>query len=153
MEYLGIKPACPKVGVFDFTGCGGRVLQLANKEETLGAFLLHLEIVNFREVSSEVSDDYEIALVDGAVNRADEVVRLEQIRARPRVLVAMGRCACFGAVNRLKNALNLHRANSEVYGGKPKDTEASRPLHEVVEVDLRIPGCPTSKAAEESPFP
>jgi sulfhydrogenase subunit delta len=149
MEYLGIEPIRPKVAVFDFTGCEGCQLQLANKEETLGAFLSHLEIVNFREVSSEASDDYEIAFVDGAVTRADEVLRLEQIRARAKVLVAMGSCACFGGVNRLKNAFDLEQANAEVYGGKPKDTEYTRALHEVVHVDLQIPGCPTSKAEVE----
>jgi coenzyme F420-reducing hydrogenase gamma subunit len=150
MKYLGIEPVRPRVAVFDFTGCQGCQLQLANKEETLGAFLSRIEIVNFREISSEESDDYEIAFIDGAVTRSDEVLRLEKIRERAEVLVAMGSCACFGGVNRMKNAFDLEQANAEVYGDKPKETERTRAIKEVVDVDLEIPGCPTSKAEVEA---
>ena len=64
MKYLGIEPHRPRVAVFDFTGCEGCELQLANKEETLGAFLDAVEVVSFREVSSAHGDDYEILWID-----------------------------------------------------------------------------------------
>ena len=65
MKHLNIEPRCPKIAVFDFTGCEGCELQLTNKEETLGAFLDAIEIVSFREASSADGGDYEIALIDG----------------------------------------------------------------------------------------
>ena len=145
MKYLGIQPTRPKVAVFDFTGCEGCELQLANKEETLGAFLSSVEVVNFREVSSAASDDYDIAFIDGAISRDDEVERLHRIRDNAGVLVAMGSCACFGGINRMKNAYDLDEANREVYGDQPKNTGPTRSIKEVVEVDLEIPGCPISK--------
>ena len=145
MKYLGIEPRRPKLAVFDFTGCEGCELQLANKEETLGDFLKGIEVTNFRQVSSAASDDYEVALIDGAISREDEVERLKEIRSHARILVAMGSCACFGGVNRMKNAFDLEAANQEVYGDKPKATLPTRAIHEVVEVDLQIPGCPVSK--------
>lgn len=145
MKYLGIEPIRPKVGVFDFTGCEGCELQLANKEESLAAFLSAIEVVNFREVSSDASDDYEIAFIDGAITRDDEVERLKKIRAQAKLVVAMGSCACFGGVNRMKNAYNLDEANREVYGDLPKDTGPTRAVHEVVKVDLALPGCPVNK--------
>jgi len=137
------------VAVFDFTGCEGCELQLSNREETLVPFLSALQIVAFREVSSARGGDYEIALIDGAITRADEVQRLEAIRARARVLVAMGSCACFGGVNRLKNAHDLAAANREVYGDRPRETLPTRAVKEVVPVDLELPGCPVSKAELE----
>jgi coenzyme F420-reducing hydrogenase gamma subunit len=149
MKYLGIEPSKPRVAVFDFTGCEGCELQLANKEESLVDFLRAVEIVNFREVSSHTGGPYEIALVDGCISRADEVERLKQIRKQAKVLVALGTCACFGGVSRLKNAYDLEEANREVYGNKPKDTEAIRPVKDVVSVDLEIPGCPVNKAEVE----
>jgi sulfhydrogenase subunit delta len=149
MKYLGIEAKKPRVAVFDFTGCEGCELQLANKEETLAPFLRSIEIVNFREVSSIKNEDFEIALVEGAITRADEVERLQRIRDQAAVLVAMGSCACFGGVNRLKNAFNLSDANREVYGEKPKDTLPTRSAKEIVPVDLEIPGCPVSKAEVE----
>lgn len=149
MKYLGIEPKRPRVGVFDFTGCEGCELQLANKEETLGPFLHALEVVNFREISSASGDEFDIALIDGSISRGDEVERIKKIRKRAKVLVAMGSCACFGGVSKLKNAFDLGEANREVYGDDPKDTLPTRPVRDVVPVDLEIPGCPVSKEEVE----
>ena len=146
MKYLGIEPTRPRIAVFDFTGCEGCELQLANKEETLVDFLQAVEIVNFREISSWQGGPYDVALLDGAITRPDEVERLKQIRKQAKVLVALGSCACFGGVNRLKNAFDLDQANREVYGDSPKETLPTRSMKEVVPVDLEIPGCPVSKA-------
>ena len=149
MKYLGIEPNRPRIAVFDFTSCEGCELQLANKEETLAEFLSAIKIVKFREVSSADEGEYDIALIEGAISRSDEVERIRAIRARAKVLVAMGSCACFGGVNRLKNAYNLDEANREVYGDLPKETLPVRSIKEVVTVDMEIPGCPVSKAEVE----
>lgn len=149
MRYLGIEPARPRVAVFDFTGCEGCELQLANKEETLHHFLDAIEVVRFREVSSANGGSYDIALVDGAITREDEVDRLKAIRAEAKVVVALGSCACFGGVSKLKNAFDLEEANRVVYGDFPKSTAPTRPLSAVVPVDLAVPGCPVSKAEVE----
>jgi sulfhydrogenase subunit delta len=149
MKYLGIEPKKPRIAVYDFTGCEGCSLQLANKEETLEAFLKAVEIVQFREVSSARDGDPEIALVDGCVSRADEIDRLLEIRRRAKVLVALGSCACFGGVSRLKNAFDPAEANRAVYGDQPKETLPVRAVKEIVPVDLEIPGCPVSKAEVE----
>ena len=149
MKYLGIEPNRPRIAVFDFTSCEGCELQLANKEETLAEFLSAIKIVKFREVSSADEGEYDIALIEGAISRSDEVERIRDIRARAKVLVAMGSCACFGGVNKQKNAYNLEEANREVYGDLPKETLPVRPIKEVVTVDMEIPGCPVSKAEVE----
>jgi coenzyme F420-reducing hydrogenase gamma subunit len=149
MKYLGIEPVRPRIGVFDFTGCEGCNLQLANKEETLAPFLQAIDIVRFREISDPVGADYQIALVDGATSRSDEVERLRRIREQADLVVALGTCACFGGVNRLKNALSIAEANREVYGDHPKESWPVRPLRDVIDVDLEIPGCPISKAELE----
>lgn len=145
MKHLKIEQKCPKIAVFDFTSCEGCELQLANKEETLGAFLDAIEIVNFREVSSDQGDDYDIALIEGAITRRDEVKRLKAIRKQAKVLVALGTCASFGGINKLKNAYDLDEANREVYGDCPKETMPTKAVKEVVTVDLEIPGCPVNK--------
>jgi coenzyme F420-reducing hydrogenase gamma subunit len=149
MKYLGIEPERPRIAVFDFTGCEGCALQLVNKEETLAAFLAAVDIVRFREVTSEAGEDYEIALVEGAISRDDEVERLQRIRERTDVLVALGSCACFAGVNKLKNAFDLDEVNREVYGEHPKATLPVRPIGDLVSVDLSIPGCPVSKSEVE----
>ncbi len=149
MKYLGIETQKPKIAVFDFTGCEGCELQLTNKEETLMDFLDAIEVVCFREVSSVAGDKYDIALVEGAVTRSDELKRLERIRERATIVVALGSCACFGGINKLKNAFDLDEANREVYGSFPKETLLTRKVSDVVRVDMEIPGCPVSKAEVE----
>jgi sulfhydrogenase subunit delta len=150
MKYLGIEPQKPKIAIFDFTSCEGCELQLVNKEETLADFLNAVQIVRFREASSSYSDDYDIALIEGAVSRNDEVKRLEKIRKTAKILVALGSCACYGGVNQLKNEFDLKSMNREVYGNDPKETINVRPIKDIVPVDIEIPGCPVSKAEVES---
>ncbi|MBI4870248.1 MAG: NADH:ubiquinone oxidoreductase [Candidatus Riflebacteria bacterium] len=149
MRYLGIEPERPKVAVFDFTCCEGCELQLANKEETLGPFLAAIEVVNFREVTTEKREDYDLAFIEGSISRADEVERLKKIREQAKVLVAYGTCACYGGVNRMKNAYDPAQANKEVYGVHCKETLPVRAIKEVVKVDLEIPGCPVNKEEVE----
>ena len=149
MKYLGIEPIKPRVAVFDFTSCEGCELQLANKEETLVDFLGSIEVVDFREISSDRSDEYDIAMIEGSVTRSDEIECLLKIRERAMTVVALGTCACFGGVNKLKNSFDLNDANREVYGENPKETLPTRAIDELVKVDLKIPGCPVCKEEVE----
>ena len=145
MRYLGIEPKRPRVAVFEFTSCEGCELQLANKEDTLAAFLGAVEIVRFREISSHQGESWDVAFIEGAISRGDEFSRLMQVRERSNLLVALGSCACFGGVNHLKNAFGMAEANDLVYGDEPKETLPVRPIRDVVPVDMEIPGCPVDK--------
>ncbi|MBF0585747.1 NADH:ubiquinone oxidoreductase [Prosthecochloris sp. N3] len=145
MQHLGFSTNKLKIGSFDFTCCEGCQLQLANKEETLPEFLDLLDIRNFREISSERFDDYDIALVEGSISRSDEVERLQAIRKQAKILIAYGSCACFGGVNSLKNHFPPDECVHEVYGDSPVETLPVRRISDVVKVDFSIPGCPVSK--------
>ncbi|MDP8237284.1 MAG: hypothetical protein P9M08_12955 [Candidatus Erginobacter occultus] len=149
MKYLGIEPEKIKIGSFDFTCCEGCQLQLANKEDTLVDFLALLDVVNFREISSHRGEDYDIALIEGSITRADEVERLKKIRKRAKILVAVGSCACFGGVNQIKNKFPIEDVVREVYGDDPVETLPVRKVSDIVKVDLEIPGCPVSKEEVE----
>jgi coenzyme F420-reducing hydrogenase gamma subunit len=150
-RYLGVAVVRPRVGFFELTSCEGCQLQILNNEATLLAFLDLVEIVNFREGMTESSDNYQIAFVEGAVTRQDEVAHLEKIRRNAGVLVALGSCACFGGVNQLKNRFNDPAwVKQEVYGDFPIDSQAAAvPLSAVVKVDLEIFGCPIHKGEVE----
>ncbi len=145
MNHLGFEMERVKIGSFDFTCCEGCQLQLANKESTLPDFLALLDIRNFREISSERHDDYDIAFVEGSITRRDEIERLKAIRAQAKILVAFGTCACFGGVNSLKNRIPQAEAIMEVYKDKAVETMPSLKISDIVQVDLSIPGCPVSK--------
>ena len=145
MKYLGIPLEKPKVGVFGFTGCEGCQLQIANKEETLGDLLGAIEIKNFRLISSDKHDDYDIAFVEGSITTDDEVVRLKKIRKQAKILVAMGACAGLGGVHNLRSRFPLEETVQAVYGDQPVETGPVRRVSDVVDVDIELPGCPISK--------
>jgi sulfhydrogenase subunit delta len=149
LDYLGIELKKPKVAFFDFTGCEGCQLQIANKEETFIDFISKVEVVNFREISSEKRDDYEIAFIEGAISRQDEIDRLKQIRKNAKMLVALGTCACYGGVNAIKNKFSIKDVSEEVYGNNSIETMMVKSAKEIVDVDFEIPGCPISKVEFE----
>ncbi len=145
MKYLGIPLEKPKVGFFGFTGCEGCQLQIANKEETLGDLLGAIEVMNFRLISSDKDDGYDIAFVEGSVTTEDEVTRLKKIRAQAKILVAMGACACLGGVHNLRSRFPLEETVRTVYGDHPIKSGPVRKVSDVVPVDIELPGCPISK--------
>jgi coenzyme F420-reducing hydrogenase gamma subunit len=149
MKYLGIPLEKPKVGVFGLTGCEGCQLQIANKEENLVGLLNLIDVRNFRLISSDKQDDYDIAFVEGSVTREDEVVRLKKIRKQAKILVAMGACACLGGVHNLRSRFSLSEASEAVYGDYAIESGPVRKVSDVVPVDIELPGCPINKSEFE----
>jgi sulfhydrogenase subunit delta len=137
----------PKVAFFDFASCEGCQLQIANLEDELLDLVGAIELVNFREVMTERSDDYLVAFIEGACTRPHDEERLKEIRSHAAILVAFGACAHLGGVNCMKNFFDQDRVRANVYGDKAAwfDTYPARPISAVVKVDAIIPGCPVDK--------
>jgi coenzyme F420-reducing hydrogenase gamma subunit len=143
----------PKVAVFDFASCEGCELQIANLEEQVVDLVSAVDIVSFREVMKEHSDVYDIAFIEGSINRPLDEERLKKIRAKAKVLIAMGDCACTGCVNKLRNQWPVDEVKKEVYpdaaaqmmGNELFDIFPTKAIDEVVNVDFYIRGCPIRK--------
>jgi sulfhydrogenase subunit delta len=139
----------PKVAFFEFTSCEGCQLDVLNLD---GGELLDLlnavDIVNFREVMTERSDNYDIVFVEGSISRESELPRLRMVREKAKVLIALGACACIGGVNCLKNHVPMEEALRLVYGKDAGyyDTILARPINAVVPVDYYVRGCPPQPA-------
>ena len=110
----------PKVAFFDFAGCEGDQLQVANLEEDILALLGQVEVVSFREVMKEHSDNYDIAFVEGSCTRLQDEDRLRQIRKNAKIVVAIGSCAAIGGINSLRNYKDLDDVKKTVYGENAK---------------------------------
>jgi sulfhydrogenase subunit delta len=138
--------AKPRVAVFDFACCEGCQLQLINLEEGLLDLLQLVEPVEWREAMSEKSDSYEIAIVEGSIARPEEEARLRQIRARARTVIALGACATIGGVNKLANTFDRGELRRCVYPDSSEEpvlrTSRVKALDEVIDVDVKIEGCP-----------
>ena len=137
----------PKVAFFDFAGCEGDQLQIANLEEEILDLLGQVEVVSFREVMKEHSDDYDIAFIEGSCTRQQDEERLKQIRKNAGVVVAIGSCATIGGINSLKNYQNMDTVKKTVYGENASlfDTYLARPIDAVIPVDAYVHGCPMTK--------
>jgi sulfhydrogenase subunit delta len=139
----------PRVAIFDFSCCEGCQLQIINLEEELLDLIGAFEIVEWREAMSEQSREYDIAIIEGSITRQEDEERLQIIRSRAKVLVALGACATIGGVNKLKNNFDLDEVKQFVYGDDAKmphlDTAMTKAVDEVVEVDYKVHGCPINR--------
>ena len=134
----------PTIAFFDFACCEGCQLTVLSLGGRLVDILDHADVVAWREAISEKSDRYDIAIVEGSISRDSDVPRLERIRERADVLIALGACATLGGVQALGNRLDRDDMLRGVYGDQADRFEAGqvRALSDVVEVDYSIHGCP-----------
>jgi coenzyme F420-reducing hydrogenase gamma subunit len=141
----------PRIAFFDFASCEGCQLQIANLEERVLDLVDRVEIVSFREVMKEHSDDYDVAFVEGSINRPIDEQRLKYIRSKADILIALGTCACTGSVNKMRNQWPVEEVKREVYenaelGENPLfEIFPAKALNEIVSVDFQIRGCPVRK--------
>ena len=140
-----------KVAFFDFASCEGCQLQIANLEEEILDLIEIVDVVSFREISDVHLDNYDIAFVEGSINRPMDEKRLREIRKNAKILIALGSCACLGGVNKLRNRFDKEDLLEIVYGDKKLknnplfDSDKARAVDEVVRVDYYIPGCPIDR--------
>lgn len=137
----------PRVAIFDFACCEGCQLQIVDMEEEILDLIRVIQPVEWREAMSDHSDEYDIAIIEGSITRPEDEERLRQIRARAKVLIALGACATLGGINRLKNRFDLGEVRRCVYGNSAHmphlSTGPVKAVAEVVPVDFKIHGCPT----------
>jgi coenzyme F420-reducing hydrogenase gamma subunit len=136
----------PRVAIFDLACCEGCQLQIVNLEEGILDLIGSVDVVEWREAMSEQSEEYDIAIVEGSVTRAEDEERLRVIRSRAKILIALGACATIGGINKLKNSFTFEDVRKCVYGKDAEmphlHTDTVKALDEVVKVDYKIHGCP-----------
>ncbi|NOY80654.1 MAG: cytochrome B [Kiritimatiellaeota bacterium] len=137
----------PTVAIFDFACCEGCQLQIVNLEEELLDLISVVQPVEWREAMSDKADgDFDIAIVEGSITRPEDEDRVREIRKRCKILIALGACATFGGVNKLKNKFTMDDVRKCVYGDAADmphlSTAPTKSVCEVVQVDYRVEGCP-----------
>ena len=124
-----------------------RILALAEKVD-----LVYSPLVDVKEFPEWV----DVALVEGAVSSDEDFEKIRHIRAHTKTLVSLGDCAVTGNVPSMRDQFPLEQVLNRAYIENaslnqqvpskvvPKLLAKVRPVHEVVNVDVFVPGCPPS---------
>lgn len=136
-------------------GCSGCHMSLLDLDEGILAVAEKADLVYGPLVdATEFPEHVDVTLVEGAVSSQDDLKKIQMIRARTRVLVALGDCAVTSNVPSMRNSIPVSRLLQRVYGedadqgngfpsdGVPPLLPQARPLHDFVAVDAHLPGCP-----------
>ena len=144
-----------KVATVWLDGCSGCHMSLLDLDAAIIALARKIELVYGPLVDAqEFPEDVDVTLVEGAVSSQDDSNKLQKIRQRTQLLIALGDCAVTGNVPAMRNSIPVTRLLQRVYvegadegklvptDGVPPLLKQARPLREFVKVDLSLPGCP-----------
>ena len=65
--------------------------------------------------AQEFPEDVDVTLVEGAISTQEDVERLQQIRARSKMLVSLGDCAVTGNVAAMRNVFPVNKLLQRIY--------------------------------------
>jgi NAD-reducing hydrogenase small subunit len=141
-------------------GCSGCHMSFLDLDFEIGDLAEQVELVYSPLVDVKVYPDaVDAVLVEGAVGSEHAAALLRHIRRHTRTLIAFGDCAVTANVPGMRNpfllADTLQRAyveNADEASGHrlaelPPLLPRVRPVHEIVPVDLFLPGCPPPTTA------
>lgn len=137
-----------KVGWFTFSCCeDSTVLFTELLNEHWQDWLPYLDFKHAKVLKSKNSlTDMDVVFVEGAIASEEKAKELKKIRAKTKVLVAVGACAVTGMPSAQRNEFPEElRKSIDFLLEKFNYGEKVRRLDEIVKVDAKVPGCPMNE--------
>ncbi len=138
-------------------GCSGCHMSFLDIDERILVLADKVELVYSPLVDTKLfPEDVDVALVEGAVSNEDDLHKIKLVRERTKTLVSLGDCAITANVPAMRNPFwtkdvydRAYRENVTFDPGVPDQVVPRllpyvRPVHEIVPVDVFVPGCPPS---------
>ncbi len=152
-----------------FAICGGCEVTILDVGEPLLDILPQLEIVHMPvlmdhklygqtgEGTEPEIPEADVGIITGGIRNEENRRLAQEMRRKCKTLIAMGSCACYGGIPALANLSTVQELYEKVYresvstdpDGIPSEqvpplTDRVYAVDEVVPVDIKLPGCPTT---------
>jgi len=156
------KTAKVKLATVWLAGCSGCHMSFLDLDEWLFELVKYADIVHSPIADiKEYPENVDVCLVEGAIANEENLELIYKIRKQTKFLISFGDCAVTANVPAMRNMMGgdnadmvLRRSYLELGdvtpqlpyapGIVPELLEKVMPVHEVVKVDMYIPGCPPS---------
>jgi NAD-reducing hydrogenase small subunit len=148
----------PKIATDWMCSCAGCHMSLLDIDERIitVAELADLRSSPITDLKEPDESGVDVGILEGGINNSSNEEVAHRMRSRCQILVALGDCAVFGGIPAMRNFFTIQDALRRAYietestdseGIIPDDPELAVPqeakaIHEVVPVDIFVPGCP-----------
>lgn len=152
-----MTPRRPTIATVWLDGCSGCHMSLLDMDERIVDVLAKADLVYSPLVDLKAFPEHvDVTLVEGAVSSDEDLHKIRMVRERTTTLVALGDCAVTSNVPGMRNMFGVDIVLRRVYvehpdgpgeRAVPHDVVPTllplvKPVHEVVKVDVFVPGCP-----------
>ena len=147
----------PTIATVWLDGCSGCHMSFLDLDQRLLEILDRAELIYSPLVDRKDFPEWvDVTLVEGAISSESDLEKILKVRAHSGTLVSLGDCAVTSNVPAMRNSFGVQAVLDRVYVENvsiphaapstviPVLLEHVRPVHEVVQVDVFVPGCPPS---------
>jgi len=151
-----------KLATVWLAGCSGCHMSFLDLDEWLFELVKYADVVHSPIADiKEYPENVDVCLVEGAIANEENLELIHKIRKSTKFLISFGDCAVTANVPAMRNMMGAGNADTVLRrsylelgditpqlpyapGIVPELLEKVMPVHEVVKVDMYIPGCPPS---------
>ena len=141
-------------------GCAGCHMSILDIDEAILNVAARADVVYGPLVDAqEFPKAVDVTIIEGAISSQEDLEKVHAIRKRSKLIVSLGDCAVTGNVPGMRNNIPPRKLLERIYiegaqenkvipsEGVPALLRQAVPVHQVVKVDLHVPGCPPPASA------